>query len=90
MGFIKNFHKDEAKEIIEGLLNRLNSGERFESQELERALGEYIRPEAGFAVHYKVPQYHHATIPGDVLRHSADALTGEFKRRRVGVATVAS
>lgn len=28
-GFIKNFGKDEAKEIIEGLLSRLNGGERF-------------------------------------------------------------
>jgi hypothetical protein len=41
-GFIKNFNKDEAKEIIESLLNRLNGGERFEAQEVERALGEYM------------------------------------------------
>jgi hypothetical protein len=41
-GFIKNFHKDEAKEIIEGLLTRLNGGERFEAQEIERALGEHM------------------------------------------------
>jgi hypothetical protein len=41
-GFIKNFHKDEAKEIIESLLTRLNGGEHFEAQEVERALGEYM------------------------------------------------
>ena len=41
-GFIKNFRKDEAKEIIDGLLNRLNNGERFEAHEIERALGEHI------------------------------------------------
>jgi hypothetical protein len=40
-GFIKNLHKDEAKEIIAGLLTRLNDGERFEPQEVERALGEH-------------------------------------------------
>jgi hypothetical protein len=41
-GFIKNFKKDEAKEIINGILARLNSGERLEPQEIERALGEHI------------------------------------------------
>ena len=40
-GFIKNFRKEEAKEIIDGLLHRLNNGERFDAQEVERALGEY-------------------------------------------------
>jgi hypothetical protein len=41
-GFIKNFGKDEAKEIIDGLLNRLNSGERFEAVEIERVLGQHL------------------------------------------------
>lgn len=41
-GFIKNFKKDEAKEIINGILDRLNSGERLEPQEIEQALGEHI------------------------------------------------
>jgi len=41
-GFIKNFRKDEAKEIIESLLKRLNNGERFDSAEVERALGEHV------------------------------------------------
>jgi hypothetical protein len=41
-GFIKNFGKDEAKEIIDGLLSRLNSGERFEPTEIERVLGQHL------------------------------------------------
>jgi hypothetical protein len=41
-GFIKNFGKDEAKEIIDGLLTRLNSGERFEAVEIERVLGQHL------------------------------------------------
>ena len=41
-GFIKNFGKDEAKEIIDGLLSRLNGGERFEPAEIERALGQHL------------------------------------------------
>jgi hypothetical protein len=41
-GFIKNFRKDEAKEIINVILNRLNSGERIDPQEVERALGEHM------------------------------------------------
>lgn len=41
-GFIKNFKKDEAKEIINGILDRLNSGERLDAHEVERALGEHI------------------------------------------------
>ena len=41
-GFIKNFGKDEAKEIINSLLSRLNSGERVDAQEVERALGEHL------------------------------------------------
>jgi hypothetical protein len=41
-GFIKNFRKDEAKEIIDSLLIRLNRGEPVDPQEVERALGEHL------------------------------------------------
>ena len=41
-GFIKNFRKDEAKEIINSILGRLNNGERVDAQEVERALGEHL------------------------------------------------
>jgi hypothetical protein len=41
-GFIKNFKKDEAKEIINSILNRLNNGERLEAQQVESALGEHL------------------------------------------------
>jgi hypothetical protein len=41
-GFIKNFGKDEAKEIIQGILGRLNNGERLDAQEVERSLGDYM------------------------------------------------
>jgi hypothetical protein len=41
-GFIKNFGKDEAKQIIDGLLNRLNNGENFDSAEIERVLGQHL------------------------------------------------
>ena len=37
-GFIQNHRKDEAKRIIEGIVNRLNDGERVEAHEVERAL----------------------------------------------------
>ena len=41
-GFIKNFRKEEAKEIISSILGRLNSGEHVDPQEGERALGEHM------------------------------------------------
>jgi hypothetical protein len=41
-GFIKNFRKDEAKEIIQSLLERLNNGESLQAQEIEGALGEHL------------------------------------------------
>ena len=41
-GFIKNFRKDEAKQIIASLLGRLNDGERLEAQEVARALGDHM------------------------------------------------
>src|ERR1039457_1329166 len=41
-GFIKNFGKDEAKEIINSVLNRLNNGETMDAQEVEGALGDHM------------------------------------------------
>jgi len=41
-GFIKNFKKDEAKEIINSILGRLNNGERVEPTDVEAALGEHM------------------------------------------------
>jgi hypothetical protein len=41
-GFIKNFRKDEAKEIINSLLGRMNNGERVEANDIERALGDHM------------------------------------------------
>jgi thiaminase len=40
-GFIRNYRKDEAKEIIEGLLKRLNEGENLSPDDVENALGQY-------------------------------------------------
>jgi hypothetical protein len=41
-GFIKNSGKDEAKEIIQSILGRLNKGEKMDPQEVERALGDHM------------------------------------------------
>ena len=41
-GFLKNYRKDEAKEIINSLLNRLNNGEQVVPQDVELALGEHM------------------------------------------------
>jgi len=41
-GFIKNFRKDEAKEIIRSILDRLNSGESVAPQVIEQALGDHL------------------------------------------------
>ena len=41
-GFIKNYGKDEAKQIIDSILNRLNEGERVAPEEVERALGDHM------------------------------------------------
>ena len=41
-GFIRNFKKEEAKEIIGQIVERLNGGERVDPQEIERALGDHI------------------------------------------------
>jgi hypothetical protein len=44
-GFIKNYRKDEAKEIIDGLIKRLNEGEKLTSADIETALAKHL-PEA--------------------------------------------
>lgn len=40
-GFLKNFRKDEGKQVIAGFLERLNQGERVDAAELSAALSEY-------------------------------------------------
>lgn len=44
-GFIKNYRKDEAKEIIDGLIKRLNEGEKLTSADIDAALAKHL-PEA--------------------------------------------
>ncbi|MBZ5515645.1 MAG: hypothetical protein LAN62_12550 [Acidobacteriia bacterium] len=41
-GFIRNYRKDQAKELIAKFLERLNRGERLTSADLERELKDYI------------------------------------------------
>ncbi|MGP8246532.1 MAG: hypothetical protein ACLQVN_18685 [Bryobacteraceae bacterium] len=41
-GFIRNYKKEEAKQIIDAIVDRLNGGERVDPQEIERALGDHI------------------------------------------------
>ncbi len=41
-GFIKNFRKDEAKEIIDQLLGRLNGGETLGADSIKNALGDHF------------------------------------------------
>ncbi|MCS6953385.1 MAG: hypothetical protein RMK57_02805 [Bryobacterales bacterium] len=41
-GFLKNYRKDEAKAVIEQLLERLNNGERLDAQEIRRALAAHL------------------------------------------------
>ncbi len=41
-GFIKNYRKEEAKQIIEACLARLNNGESIAPDEVERALGDHV------------------------------------------------
>ena len=48
-GFIKNHGKDEAKDVIEGLLKRLNAGENLSSKDFEAALQPYAPPPAATA-----------------------------------------
>ncbi|MBI4553908.1 MAG: hypothetical protein HY710_16695 [Candidatus Latescibacteria bacterium] len=41
-GFIKEFRKEQAKQVIDRLLDRFNGGERVETDEIERALADYM------------------------------------------------
>ena len=41
-GFIQNFRKDDAKQIIKGLIDRLNQGEKVAPSDVESALGEHL------------------------------------------------
>ena len=41
-GFIKNYKKDEAKDIIDALLRRMNDGEKLTPNDIESALGSHI------------------------------------------------
>jgi len=41
-GFLRNYKKDEAKQIIDGILARLNNGEKLDPQQVESALGDHI------------------------------------------------
>lgn len=40
-GFIKNHRKDEAKDVIEGLLKRMNAGEKISPTDFEATLQPY-------------------------------------------------
>lgn len=41
-GFIRNFGKDEAKEIISSLIDRMNNGERVSTGDIVQALGDHL------------------------------------------------
>jgi len=41
-GFLKNYQKEEAKQIIEACLERLNNGEKLDPADVESALGAHI------------------------------------------------
>lgn len=41
-GFIKNYRKDEAKDIIDAILKRMNDGEKLGPTDVESALTEFI------------------------------------------------
>jgi hypothetical protein len=41
-GFIRNYKKDEAKQIIDTLLKRLNDGETLSRGDLEQALANHL------------------------------------------------
>ena len=40
-GFIRNYRKEQAKEIINGILERLNKGEKLAATDVDRALEQY-------------------------------------------------
>ena len=41
-GFIRQYRKDQAKEVISGLLDRLNQGERLNKGDVDSALAPYL------------------------------------------------
>jgi hypothetical protein len=41
-GFLRSYRKEEAKQIIDSILERLNSGEKLDSSAIESALGDHI------------------------------------------------
>lgn len=41
-GFLKNYRKEEAKEIIEQILARMNNGERLQAEDIELALAQHL------------------------------------------------
>lgn len=41
-GFLGEEQKEEAKEIIENVISRLNNGEAIKAEDLERELGGYL------------------------------------------------
>lgn len=41
-GYLKNFGKDAAKQVIEQLLGRLNNGEQLAPADIERALAGHL------------------------------------------------
>lgn len=43
-GFLKNYGKEEAKLIVEGLLNRMNQGEAISPDDFVRELGPHYLP----------------------------------------------
>jgi hypothetical protein len=40
-GFIRNWKKEEAKDIIDAVLKRMNDGEKLSPDDIEAALGEH-------------------------------------------------
>ena len=41
-GFIKNYRKEQAKAVIQNILDRLNAGENLGTQDVETALVDYM------------------------------------------------
>ncbi|HEU0139855.1 MAG TPA: hypothetical protein VFQ79_09105 [Bryobacteraceae bacterium] len=41
-GFLKNFGKEDAKQLIDGILARLNSGERLNPEQIAAELREHL------------------------------------------------
>ncbi len=41
-GFIRDYRKEEAKEIVDSILKRLNDGEKLTPGDVEAALGEHM------------------------------------------------